>query len=926
MWFVILLGFCFSGVTANAQIGKLILSNEIGASGTQVCAEVTVEGFADLDGFSMVINDAPTTNMTTFAQINNVNPLLNMVDVTDLAAFGIGIEWSIPAPSMLSIPDGEVLFEICYDVIGNPGETIELIFVPGLGIGTFFFKANGDDCILEIMSGSIMIPDAPPPLEITEDDISADNCFEEDNGAVEISVTGGVAPYTFAWSNMTNNEDLTDVAGGPYTVTVSDSAPNQNQEIVSFTVPDLTENPVADAGTNDMVTCTDAIISIGGDGTTLGGDFTYQWTSPGVTLVSGEEEPIAEADQAGTYTLLVINTATGCTAESMVDITEDKDPPNVDAGEDTAIPCDDNGLTLTAINNEGLLNLSAVWSSMNGQTIDIIDNLSVNIIETGTYTVVLTNEDNGCTSEDDVIISDPELPSINSDGDMPMINCDNPTVDLTALTDMNVSVLWETANGQIDSGADMNVATVSLPGIYTATATDPNTNCMASFNIEVIGSNEEPLVDAGSDVTFTCSDPLVTLSGSTDAGTSEWTDASGNFISNELSIDVTRDGIYILNATNEFGCIRSDEVLVVADTMGPISNAGVDFEVACIEGDGINLDGSGSDMGNEFTYMWTTSNGTLVSNFTTLTPTISSVGNYDLIVTNTQNGCTRLSSVQVSLQAGLPLADAGSDFSTCDNSANIMGNLEGMVTGEWTTTSAATVENTITAATAVTNLGDGSNAFIWTLSTNDCADYSRDTVFVIFESTPSAIEDLRSIPLDENTISFNVLDNDDTSNNDGVTTTFQTTDPNFMDLGDGEFTYTFPTDTTNLFSFSYMICSEVCPDLCDETEVTLTRIEPSLEPVELDGLPNVITPNGDGLNDALIFDIMLTNPGDFPNPELVVFNRWGDVVYRQQPYDNDWRGTNQTGGNLPEGTYYFINRLNLENTDILTGDVTIIRD
>jgi len=389
---------------------------------------------------------------------------------------------------------------------------------------------------------------------------------------------------------------------------------------------------------------------------------------------------------------------------------------------------------------------------------------------------------------------------------------------------------------------------------------------------------------------------------------------------------VNREGVYIFNATNEFGCLRSDEVSVVADTMSPIANAGLDLEVGCIDETGINLDGSGSDMGNEFTYMWSTSNGTLVSDFNTLTPTISSVGDYDLVVTNTQNGCTSLSTVQISLQAGLPIADAGIDFSVCENSASLSGNLQDMVTGMWTTTTTADVDNASEGSISVANLEVGSNGFIWTLSTADCADYSRDTVFVIFESIPSAIEDIRSIPLDENTISFNVLDNDNTSNNDGVNVSFQTMDPNFMDLGEGVFSYTFPTDTTNAFSFSYIICSEICPDLCDEANVSLTRIEPSLEPVELDGLPNLITPNGDGLNDALVFDIMLTNPQDFPNPELVVFNRWGDVVYRQQPYDNNWQGTNQTGGALPEGTYYFINRLNLANTDILTGDITIIRD
>jgi gliding motility-associated-like protein len=925
LWMLFLFGFYFCAGVLQAQDGKLTLSNEVGASGTQVCAEVTVEGFTDLDGFSMVINSAPTTNMTTFAEITNINPLLNTVDVTDLTVFGVGIEWSIPPPSMLSLPDGDVLFEICYNVVGNPGETIDLIFVPGLVIGTFFFKSNGDDCILETMNGSITIPDAPPPIVITEDNIAADDCFAEDNGSVEITVTGGVPPYTFAWSNLTNNEDLVDVAAGTYMLTITDSSPEQVQEIVTFDVPDLTEAPIADAGTNNLLTCNDNIISIGGDNTTLGTDFEYLWTSPGATFVSGQMDPIAEIDQPGTYTLLVTNTLTNCDAESIVVVTEDKDPPNVDAGMDVTAGCD-LPVTLTVTNDQGLQNLSVLWTLPEGSGTLNSDLFSIEGAVVGLYIVELTNLDNGCVSTDEVNVLPPVLPSIGLVDDPTPLNCDQPTVDLSVNTEDGNEIVWTTIDGEIQGPANELSVTIISEGLYTPQVTDPNTGCTSTIDVQVVGNTDEPTVNAGNDVTFTCNDPIVNLMGSTDAMTTEWTDANGNFISSDLSIDVNRVGSYFFNATNEFGCLRSDEVLVVADTVSPIANAGIDLEVACIEGDGLSLDGSGSDMGSEFTYMWSTSNGTLVSDFMSLSPIISTVGNYDLVVTNTQNGCTSISSVMISLQADLPLADAGADFSTCENSATIMGNLDTTISGEWTTTSSASIENVISASTTANNLAAGSNAFVWTLSTDICADYSRDTVFVTFENTPLANDDDRSIPLDEDIISFSVLDNDDTSNNDGVTIAFQTMDPNFMDLSDGVFSYTFPTDTSNTFSFNYIVCSEVCPDLCDEAEVIVRRLEPSLEPVELDGLPNVITPNGDGLNDALIFDIMLTNPQDFPNPELVVFNRWGDVVYRQQPYDNNWQGTNQTGGDLPEGTYYFINRLNLENTDILTGDITIIRD
>ncbi|PKP04063.1 MAG: hypothetical protein CVU11_06120 [Bacteroidetes bacterium HGW-Bacteroidetes-6] len=60
---------------------------------------------------------------------------------------------------------------------------------------------------------------------------------------------------------------------------------------------------------------------------------------------------------------------------------------------------------------------------------------------------------------------------------------------------------------------------------------------------------------------------------------------------------------------------------------------------------------------------------------------------------------------------------------------------------------------------------------------------------------------------------------------------------------------------------------------------------------------NVITPNGDGFNDFLVFP----NLEQYPNSELYVYNRWGKVVYQNLNYANDWSPTE-----LTDGTYYYI--------------------
>ncbi len=59
-------------------------------------------------------------------------------------------------------------------------------------------------------------------------------------------------------------------------------------------------------------------------------------------------------------------------------------------------------------------------------------------------------------------------------------------------------------------------------------------------------------------------------------------------------------------------------------------------------------------------------------------------------------------------------------------------------------------------------------------------------------------------------------------------------------------------------------------------------------------LQNVITPNGDGINDVL-------DLGDFDKPVgLTIYDRWGKLIYHSDAYGNDW-----SGSNLPESTYYY---------------------
>jgi gliding motility-associated-like protein len=74
-------------------------------------------------------------------------------------------------------------------------------------------------------------------------------------------------------------------------------------------------------------------------------------------------------------------------------------------------------------------------------------------------------------------------------------------------------------------------------------------------------------------------------------------------------------------------------------------------------------------------------------------------------------------------------------------------------------------------------------------------------------------------------------------------------------------------------------------------------------------VPSGFTPNGDGINDLFV----ITALDNFDQVELFVYNRYGNLVYESQQYENDWDGTSSKNGmELPDGTYYYVIQLDGE--------------
>lgn len=144
---------------------------------------------------------------------------------------------------------------------------------------------------------------------------------------------------------------------------------------------------------------------------------------------------------------------------------------------------------------------------------------------------------------------------------------------------------------------------------------------------------------------------------------------------------------------------------------------------------------------------------------------------------------------------------------------------------------------------------------------------------------------------------------------------------NKTDFGINSVTHEY--DTAGVFNIQMIAVSENnCVDTAWKTlnidtstrvDTVKTIIDTVLVTPELKKLKNILTPNGDGINDLFLVE-EVTKGG---NCELKVFNQWNEVVYSSSAYNNDWDGQN-----LKTGTYFYILDCGGEKTK---GSINILK-
>ncbi|MCB9081038.1 MAG: gliding motility-associated C-terminal domain-containing protein [Lewinellaceae bacterium] len=262
---------------------------------------------------------------------------------------------------------------------------------------------------------------------------------------------------------------------------------------------------------------------------------------------------------------------------------------------------------------------------------------------------------------------------------------------------------------------------------------------------------------------------------------------------------------------------------------------------------------------------------------------------------------------------------AGPDQTVCNEEGFVQLNADAPnegSKGRWTTTSSGiSFTNPENPKATATGVMPGEHLFIWQVDGGVCGDNSRDTVRIFFKRSPLANPDSVNIGFNASVL-VDVLANDFTPPNTTVSIIQQPLRGQLTDEGNGVFRYQPNSSFVGRDRFLYELCSTACE--CSVGEVTINVGDDSRCAV-----PSIITPNNDRVNDAFVIPCLL-NEVAYPNSQVIIFNRWGDEVFRsQQPYRNNWDGT-YDGEPLPVGTYFYLVNLG-DGSSPLTGFLIIQR-
>jgi gliding motility-associated-like protein len=354
------------------------------------------------------------------------------------------------------------------------------------GVAANTYTIDVTDANLCVQTLAVTIPNVSGPTISIASQTNV-SCFALCDGVVTTSVTGGVSPYIYSWSNGNVSPIGTNLCAQIYTVSATDQAGCVASMSVNITQPTaltvsvLPTDPKCFGASNGF----GIAAALGGTPGPLG--YSYAWTGGAGNVATTSPIP------AGNYGVTVTD-GNGCIVTSSIAL---NNPPAMMASiTATNVSCFGtcNGIAIaTTTNNIGVVDYLWVGGStpINAQT-------ATNLCA-GTYTLTGTDQ-NSCTAVAQIIITEPTAltANISSTGS---VTCNGGTNGFAVVSPAGGTVPYSYAwTGAAAANGNSSNANNLPAGTYSATVTDDK-GCSVSVNTTII--QPAPLT-----TTLTTTDPL----------------------------------------------------------------------------------------------------------------------------------------------------------------------------------------------------------------------------------------------------------------------------------------------------------------------------------------------------------------------------------------------------------------------------------
>lgn len=753
-----------------------------------------------------------------------------------------------------------------------------------------------------------------------------DTTFCEGTGGVQLSVLpfGGNGPYFYQWgctdppncgfsSPYVNDPTVLPAQTTTYYVQITDNF-GCTSEIDSIEVV-VNPRPIVDAGPDESVCEEGGGVHLQGNivnATEAPGPYVYQWIPAAGLSNPTIIDPFAKPDTTTIYTLIVSD-ANGCssattTLDTLSTITVTvHERPIVEAGPDLDICFGDTAQLLGFASDAGP-DYRYEWTPSTGLSDSSLQAPLASPPQTTTY--FLISYSNECPSvADSVTVIVHTVPT--GDPGTGYEICADDSVQLTGLAGGDLTATytyqWVPAIGLDDPTAKSPMASPDDTTTYTVIATS-SFECVSdpySIKVDVLPT---PFVDAGPDETI-CRGDSIRLNGSYifpvgNVGTGpvfyEWTpntDIAGLFVPDPL-VFPGQTIIYTLSVSHG-ACSTSDDLKV--DVFDAVTATVVADTNRICEGDSVQLLAIGGQ-GSE-TYLWSPATGLSdpASNSPMASPDVSTT--YSVVIS--EGPCKVEEEVRIEVNPGPDAAFWASLTSGCEDlEVSFSHNSPDAIAYIWDFGDGSPISNEANPFHLYETPGSYPVSFT-AVGAGGCTAVSNETVITVsakgvadFNSQPDAGSTavLPEARFDFFDLSINAVSY-------------------FWDFGDGNVSTEMNPAHIYQEPGEYLVTLTItdeggCSDLI--TYGPYTVFTPNLL------IPNVFTPNSDGINDQFIVEY-----NGKERFRMEIFDRWGVAMFEEEGNANrGWDGTSTTGDVVKEGVYFYHVKIGEKS---YTGNVTLMR-